>query len=160
MSQNEEKTVIDLDDDDLDFDDAIAEEESADENKNEVELDDTLLALIATSVEQSRKQAIAYTDKRIEKVNQTLVAHKQLIEGNTSRLDNLEKVVEGFATGNVSVVSAQVVDPSAEPQEPPGIIDNIFGTIGGVLHGVVDTVAFVAESAVDLVTFGKARRPQ
>lgn len=47
---------------------------------------------------------------------------------------------------------------AAFQKKQPGVIDNTLGTVGNVLHGVVDTAAFLAESAVDLITFGKAKR--
>lgn len=142
----QEKTTVELNDEEnLDFDDEVG--------TSDVDFE----TLVKASVEKAKKQSIAYTDKRIQQVNEKLAQHQQMLEAHNSRIENIEKVVEALASGgNVSVLPA----PQAGNQpQSKNLLDVTLGTVGGILHGVVDTAAFICESAVDLVTLGKARRP-
>jgi hypothetical protein len=147
-NETQEKTTIVLNDEELDFDEAVGTEvETA-----EVDFE----AILKASVEKAKKQSMAYTDTRIEQVNQKLLIHQQTLEAHTTSITNIEQVLEAMVKGG----NVQAIPLNAVEKKPKGILDVALGTVGGVLHGVVDTAAFICESAVDLVTLGRARRQE
>lgn len=157
-NKEQEKTTIELEDEDMSFDDI---EEEVEESKSP---SDSLQKFMNEAIDKAKKQSIAYTDKRISQVNEKLAKHQELLESHTNAITtqaesiaNLEKVVQGLATGNVKAVA---LGETAEPKKPANLLDATLGTVGGVAHGVVDTAAFLCESVIDLVTLGRARRPQ
>lgn len=147
--QEQEKTTIELEDGDMTFDDI--EEGTSEDSK------DGLEKFMADAIEKARKQSIAYTDKRIAQVNEKLAKHQEILDTHTTDIADLKKVVEGMATGKVQAVA---FSGESEAPKHKNILDATLGTVGGVAHGVIDTAAFLCESVIDLVTLGRARRPQ
>jgi uncharacterized protein YjgD (DUF1641 family) len=152
----EEVTTIEMDDGIDDFDDLEDEMEESEEFD--------VQAMIDASVQKAKKQANAYTDQRISKVNEKISKlHSMITEtqestkANTEAIENLTKVVEALAKGQ-KVSAADLSQAQETAKKNPGILDSTLGAVGGVLHGVVDTAAFLLESTVDLVTLGRARR--
>lgn len=168
MSKKNGTTVVEIEDgvEDLEFDEEV--ETSAPQNDvvdndvddDNIEIDDTLQQFMNDAIDKAKKQSTAYTDKRIEKVNKTLASHKRILDTHTDEINELKSNFEELAKGNV--VYAQLEDAPQEDTgvkgKAMGVVDTVFGTVGGVLHGVVDVAAFVCESTIDLVTLGKARK--
>jgi hypothetical protein len=157
-----DKTTVEVDED-LDFDDAVDEDEEVEETEIDFE------ALIKETAIKAKKQAMKYTDTRIAEINEKLEIHQKTLEAHTTSIVNLEQqmaqaieALKAFGVAAPTPEQALALAQAAQQtgQQPKGILDTVFGTVGGVLHGVVDTAAFLCESVVDLVTLGKARRPQ
>lgn len=99
----------------------------------------------------SRVDKIGKSLKEQAKVTSTLKTQNEAVVRAMARLEGKD----------VPVLDAddRPVDSSApEIQGEKGIIGKTLGAIGSVAHGVIDTAAFVLESAVDLVTLGNARK--
>lgn len=152
MQEDKVKVVVDVGDD---FEEIDIEENDENEEPVNSDIPQDMLIFIQQSVSKSKRQSIAYTDKRIAQVNEKLAKHSETLDNHAERIEGLERVVEAMATGKVKAVS---VDGEKEKPERKGILDHTLGTVGDIAHGVVDTAAFLCESVIDLATLGKARR--
>lgn len=121
--------------------------------------------------ERIKKQQLAIDDhtRRISAVEESINTHASEIEGIVTQQDQMMKLIESMQTTQASSdpqPQTQQTNPNAYQQahhhvygQPSkGVIDNTLGTVGGVAHGIIDTAAFLCESVIDLVTFGKAKR--
>lgn len=88
-------------------------------------------------------------------INAQLKQMSARIDDHDHRIVNLEKTV-----ANLSGIKAPAGKKAAVAEESTGLdkfLDVTLGTAGRMGHAVVDTVAFVGESIVDIVTLGRAR---
>lgn len=152
MQEDKVKVVVDVGDD---FEEIDIEENDENEEPVNSDIPQDMLIFIQQSVSKSKRQSIAYTDKRIAQVNERLAKHSETLDNHAERIEGLERVVEAMATGKVKAVS---VDGEKEKPERNGVLDHTLGTVGDIAHGVVDTAAFLCEAVIDLATLGKARR--
>ncbi len=165
MQNNVEKEKVDFD-----FDEIEEEIPTQSSSMSVEDFDQKLQELVA----KNKKQTEAYIDHRLAKVDDRLKTHAQLLEKHDARLDAIDETLKSHNEILLDMQKergeeprARVVKPQATTQEQletqsknPNILDMTLGTVGGVLHGVVDTAAFILESTVDLITLGRARRPQ
>lgn len=152
MQEDKVKVVVDVGDD---FEEIDIEENDENEEPVNSDIPQDMLIFIQQSVSKSKRQSIAYTDKRIAQVNERLAKHSETLDNHAERIEGIERVVEAMATGKVQAVS---MEGNKEKPERSGVLDHTLGTIGDIAHGVVDTAAFLCESVIDLATLGKARR--
>lgn len=129
-------------------------------------------AMLSKFSEQSKN----YVDHRLLKIKDDMKRQNEL---NDERFAEMEKTINHHTSlltdiANATPISVQQIPAqiksgaeeahstgmSSKPKSNPvgNILDTTLGTVGGVLHGVVDTTAFLLESIVDLATLGKARR--
>lgn len=151
----EEKVTVVVDDED-DFEQIEVEENEEIEEPVNSDIPQDMLIFIQQSVSKSKRQTIAYTDKRIAQVNERLSKHSEQLDNHEERIEGMERVIEAMASGKVQAV--KVGGNKEEKPERSGVLDHTLGTIGDIAHGVVDTAAFLCESVIDLATLGKARR--
>jgi uncharacterized protein (UPF0335 family) len=107
------------------------------------------------SLESYFEAQLAELDERLEQEKKKFNARISKIE---KQVDNHEERIKALEEG--VVLAKQPVEQQAQvqQQEPQGILDVTFGTIGNVLHSVVDTASYILEATVDIVTLGKAKR--
>lgn len=151
---------------DLDFDDI-------DENEGVIVAegvnDDDVSPAIAAMLLRFKEQNTNYVDIQLGKVVQMVQAQTVVLEQHDTRMSDMEQLLEqhtlilksmsSTSMGAVDTVVDESTDNKQQTGNPvTGVVCGVLGTVGGVLHTVVDTAAFLLESTVDLVTFGKARR--
>lgn len=151
----EERVTVEVNDDE-DFEEIEGEEIEENEGVSELTAEQQLDIIMQKCVSTSVQKANAYTNKRINKVKEKLSEHQDILDNHAGRIEGLERVIEGMATGKIKSVAMD--GGEAEKPKREGILDNTLGTIGDVAHGVVDTAAFLCEAVIDLATLGKARR--
>lgn len=110
--------------------------------------------MIQQASQKTHQQLTAYVDKRMEKLNEKVIDNTKNIESLNDRVVLLEQLNQSHQPSQANGTLKQ----HQEENKPQGIMDATFGTVGGLLHGIVDTTAYVLESTIDLVTLGKARR--
>ena len=109
-----------------------------------------------------------YIEQAVQRQTRVIKANYKAIEkrvdAHDERITTLEKnqaiilkKVNALSKGAVDVDDIDSVDDKDELDDR-NILDKTLGTVGNILHGVVDTAAFVLESTVDLVTLGRAKR--
>lgn len=152
----EERVTVEVNDDE-DFEEIEGAEIEENEGVSELTAEEQLDIIMQKCVSTSVQKANAYTNKRINKVKEKLSEHQEILDNHAGRIEGLERVIEGMATGKIQSV-AMDGGKDAEKPKREGILDNTLGTIGDVAHGVVDTAAFLCEAVIDLATLGKARR--
>lgn len=175
MSKPKQEVDVDLDFDDINEDEVETKTEESEVSMSKV--DQQIEELIA----KSKAQSTAYVDQRLAQVDDKLKKQAQTLEKHSERLDTIDSVLTSHTeilkqihlAQKASSQGASMPNPDTDPvlqaqqkqtaqaqSHPAGmnIIDTTLGTVGGVLHGVVDTTAFILESAVDLVTLGRARK--
>lgn len=167
---DEEKIVVEIEDDEFDFDEDEVVDETVDEKpkakkKSSTITDDLREAIVEIVNEETKdiRDEQAKIAKRVDKlgnalkqqaqVQKTLKTQNEAVLKAMSRLDgvNVDELTKNDNPENSK-------DESIEVKEDKGIIGKTLGAIGGVAHGIIDTAAFVLESAVDLVTLGNARK--
>lgn len=90
------------------------------------------------------------------KINEMFGPVNKQLDDHSRRIQNLEKVVHNLVDAPASKVA-----PVSKEEQGSGldrILDATFGTAGRALHAIVDATAYVVESAIDIVTLGRARR--
>ena len=131
QKEGESRDIIDLDDD-VEFDDDLDEDAGGE---------------IDQIVSRHVQKATAEMNRVLQKMESRFADHE-------NRIENLEKIVTNTATASAKRSTA------VQETEATGLdrfLDVTLGTTGRALHAVVDTMAFVGESAVDIVTLGRAR---
>lgn len=160
----EATTVIEIDDEDFDFDEEkVVDEKPKKKKKSSIKLDNDMREAIIDIVNeetQDIRDEQAKLAKRVEKIGSALKEQTKV----TSTLKHQNEAVlramariDGSASELIDV-EGKPTDSSVHVDEEKGIIGKTLGAIGSVAHGVIDTAAFVLESAVDLVTLGNARK--
>ena len=135
---------------DLDF--HVVDEDEDDKVQT---IEDDLDFDIEDMIEESLKRRTKFFESNLKKMNSTLKNHD-------SRITNLEKqqkvILEELAKISGKDLTPAEVEKAIAEIDDRNVLDKTLGAVGGVLHGVVDTAAFVLESTVDLVTLGRAKR--
>lgn len=93
------------------------------------------------------KKANAEMNRLMSKMDSRIQDHENRI-ANLERLAMNESQPSAKRSGLIQESEATGLDR---------FLDVTLGTTGRALHAVVDTMAFVGESAVDIVTLGRAR---
>lgn len=128
----------DLDEIDDDLEDA---DESASSSSNDQ------IANILAELSKGNKQILSQVsniDKRFDSLTKKVDNHEE-------RITKIEKCLQQ------APVSTEI-EEEGEKSGVDSFLDATFGTIGHIGHTIVDTVAFVAESVVDIITLGRAKR--
>lgn len=169
----DKKQVAEMNDD-FDFDEneelVVDEEETVvDEpvrrkkKKSSLILDDDMREAIIDIVNEETQDIRDEQTKLISRVDKIGKSLKEQAKVTSTLKTQNEAVVRAMARlegKDVPVLDAddRPVDDSAPEIQQKGVIGKTLGAIGSVAHGVIDTAAFVLESAVDLVTLGNARK--
>lgn len=138
---------VDLDDEDFDVDDEnpIDNDDADDDDEDDA---------IRNSVDINRivRQQLALQQADI---NNAMARLEARLQDHEHRLTNVEKMVTNLA--NTPSPKKKSLVPETEATGLDRFLDVTLGTAGRAMHAVVDTIAFVGESAVDIVTLGRAR---
>lgn len=136
---------------------------SAQQQTVSVSVDD-LSKMIELSVSKSiapLAESISELQEQVTDIQHTIKKHGRAIVKlqNQEVIDMPVNQLEAPASAETpATTNAQESVPAPQQTEKRGVIDATLGTVGGLLHGVIDTAAFVLESTVDLVTLGRAKR--
>lgn len=164
--------VVEIEDD-FDFDDEDEKEElvvdepverpSTKKNKSTIKLDKGMKRAIIDIVNeetQDIRDDQAKLVKRVDKIGQTLKEQTKVMSTLKTQNEAVVRAMARLEGKDVSQLIEDVkpVDSAPQIHEEKGIVGKTLGAIGSVAHGVIDTAAFVLESAVDLVTLGNARK--
>lgn len=151
VDEDEIIEVIDVDFDDDDETDLVVDKiDGANEsNSSTLTLEEQIDLIFEPAFKQVSLQ-IAKFEGRLDTVESTIDSHG-------SRLDSVEEELRKLA----EILEQESGLPETETvanQPPTGVFNQTLGVVGDVLHSVVDTAAFILESAVDLATLGRAKR--
>lgn len=135
--------IIDVDGDIIDVDEIVNSEKPVKMVEDEPE-----------TMEDFIEKAMARQEKTI---NETMKLVNKRFDVHDKRISTLEKQQEEILNAlAINVSDAKIINEN-EPDNR-NVLDKTLGAVGGVMHGIVDTAAFVLESTVDLVTLGRAKR--
>ncbi|MNO88484.1 hypothetical protein D3C76_799350 [compost metagenome] len=137
---NRERDEVDLDDEDFDIDeeDAIADDEDDDA--------DELEAIVQRHVSKAQVD-----------IDRVLAKFEARLQDHEHRITNVEKIVTNLSGIKSASGKRPAIIQESEATGLDRFLDVTLGTAGRAMHAVVDTIAFVGESAVDIVTLGRAR---
>ena len=118
-------------------------------------IEDALDLDIEDMIEASMKRRTKFFESNLKKVNSTLKDHDSRI----TAVEKQQKVIlEELAKISGKDLTEAEVEKAIAEMDDRNVLDKTLGAVGGILHGVVDTAAFVLESTVDLVKLGRAKR--
>lgn len=159
---------------DFNFDDI---DETPSQNKQGVEQIEVVSAKVSPEImamlSRFKQQNTSYVDMQMTKIVDMVKVQNVVIEEHDARITSMQDaltrhadILESLSSATSSAPSASAsTEPVSSASEQPAqrmnsgsVIGSTLGAVGGVLHTVVDTAAFILESAVDLATFGRARR--
>lgn len=155
---------------DLEFEDdeLVDEDENAVDDKkqhastDDLDIDDDLREAIVKIVNaethdiRREQKKMAKQLKIIDKNMSTQSALIEKLDANSNAMLKAIARIDGSAIATTDDVIDAV--EAEQTNEKRGVIGSTLGAIGGVAHACVDTVAFVLESTIDLVTLGNARK--
>lgn len=160
----------DIEDDEIEDDEVVVLEDA--DNPEIPETPQSFETMLASYKEQSNnyvdlrllkitramKKREEEVDTRFEQIESTLDAHAKLFKDIAEATPITVQQIPASIQQQQATAQAEQEHPTEKPNPVTGIVNGTLGTAGKLLHGVVDTAAFVLESVVDLVTLGKARR--
>ncbi len=92
-------------------------------------------------------------------VNTALKSINKRVNEHDKRISKVEQQQEEIMKAlSLNSKTSKAIDEDGNADDNRNVFDKTLGAVGGVMHGIVDTTAFILESAVDLVTLGRAKR--